>query len=303
MLHDLIGVPAKELKGFIQKSDDYLVLSGHTWKHARQLNTTNQSVSVAFDKFFAERFKEHIESKVPKTSVFANGSIYHLLKKHRLNKHILVSDIRQYFKSIHFALIQKSIDDDPSLKEHSSAIQAVFFKDNSLRVGMHASPAISEIVGLRIDGIIGRICHKQGVKLAYSRYYDDLVFSCNNHQKLKSILRLIGAGIRDELGIDLNRKKTKIQFTQAAKVLGLRFHNQNLIVPKTFKNKLRAARFQFKNTPESSSDIYLKLRRSRAIISSLCYIIDNSSEGVEKFHQMLLEQKEEHKRLEAKAHL
>ena len=161
MLHDFLGRGSGEIKDFLDNHQKYLSLSGGIWRHRTQdVILTKPLISVVLDKFFAEKFKNHIISERPKNGAFANKNIYRLIEGHKDQGFLLTTDIYKYFPSIGFHLVEDHIARCPHLKDHHDVVKLVFFgDDNSLRVGLFASPAISEIVGVKIDNTIQNLLH------------------------------------------------------------------------------------------------------------------------------------------------
>lgn len=201
------------------------------------------SEAIKYDKFVQEVFKTYLHSFNPKTSILSRLSIRDILLPHSQRKHILHIDIKSYYSSIDKGSVVSYVTNHGILSGDSLLCFEGFYFDRSigLRRGLGASPAISEIVGLKIDNISRKVIHETGnlTNTCYGRYYDDLLFSSDDIEPL----RLIEKRLNDELktmGFSFNPNKTKLVASSGSKILGLRItNNKNVTVPKQIKRYLR----------------------------------------------------------------
>lgn len=276
MLHDLIAVPQDKLNDFLSNIEDYLILSGGIWRHRKR---TASSVSLNLDKYFDEQFKKYIRLKRPQTGAFAHKSIFQLIEAHRHNQFVLISDVKTYFESIGYQHLSKLLKDVPEISQHSVEIEKVYFYNGYLRRGLVASPAISEVIGLNIDAIIKKLTYESGLlnNNHYSRYYDDIVISCNDKNVLVQLQKKLQTELVNELDLKLSQKKTKVRPLSGTKILGLSFHNGEITPPKSFKANLRAAEHQYSFMSEYElEDVYAKMSQVGTIYASF-HRIKNSS--------------------------
>lgn len=153
---------------------------------------------------------------------------------HKNSKFIFHTDIKQFFKHIHFGLL------DGVLKCHSDCItplgldlpdaidtiHKICFRNHGLSIGAVSSPLISNIVLYEFDETMIRYCHDRGYK--YSRYADDIYISSNQFFP-KSILTFISMQL-SYLGFDINYTKTWFKSTKyCRKVTGLVITNDGEI--------------------------------------------------------------------------
>ena len=105
------------------------------------------------------------------------------------------------------------------------------------------------------------------------------------------------------LDLELKKSKTKIRATNGSRVLGLRFHNKQLLVPKTFRNQLKEEIYRFPGIPEDEKrDIYRKLKRCNRIISLAHYIKNNTPSEDNRSEYYIDFHRREKMRLEEKLH-
>jgi len=76
--------------------------------------------------------------------------------------------------------------------------------NNALPQGGVCSPALSNLVGITLDNRLTGICEKRGIK--YTRYADDMYFSCDNKGHLKKLFPIFKSIIEDE-GFEINNDK------------------------------------------------------------------------------------------------
>lgn len=277
MLHDLIGVPQDKLDDFLSNIDDNLILSGGIWRHSKR---TAASVSLSFDKYFDEQFKIYVRSKNPKTGAFARKRIYELVEQHRHRQFVLIADVKKYFEHISYEKLISLLGGSNELVRHSDEIRQVYFYNGYLRRGLVASPAISEVVGLKIDAIIQKLIYEAGLLhiTHYSRYYDDMVISNDDAAALKVLETKLTIELKRQLGLDLNNKKTKIQPLSGTKILGLSFHGGEITPPKSFKANLRAAEHRYKfMSEEDLEEVSAKMSQVGTIYASYHRIVNSSS--------------------------
>ncbi len=218
-----------------QEPELLLLDDGKFWLHRNC--DESESASVRYDKGMQEQIRVALRKKHPQTSVLAEkSSVRSIVLPHAGNKYTLHIDIKNYYKNINFSHIKRFLEACASFDSTDIEIfEKFYFYNNGLRKGLYASSMISEIVGLKIDSLVSQLLYKEGcTDVAYSRYYDDLLFSYN----FISTLRNIEQKVKDflaSLGFTVNTDKTKIFITNNAKVLGLRIHNGLVTIPKALK--------------------------------------------------------------------
>lgn len=301
MLHDYLAVDKGELDSFFAAPETYLSSSKKYFKHKNRI--PSESISLKFDKFVFEKVKGYIKSQSPKYGVFSSKRINEMVEPHSQNKYLLKSDIRNYFESIKFEMVNPEINKCDAIPECLDEIKKIYFgKTNSLRRGLIASPAISEVVGLKIDAEIFKMLRryfKNETRLTYSRYYDDLIFSSDD----KSLLRVVEQKLKEtieNLGLRISEGKTSVQPAHSSIILGLRLHGNEIVTPKFFRNRLRALIHQYDLFYGESSleEVYDKLRLVGSIIGSLRYIVNNTTRDTTRFREYLDEFLQELERLE-----
>ena len=300
MLHDLIGVSKNDFDNFIGNINSVVIKEGAHWKHVNP--SPHDSVSIKFDKYFEDQFKNVISASSPKQGAFCGKSIIQLLEPHSSKKYVLTLDIKNFFGSINFHKVQECTKDHSSLQLYSDIIHIFYFGgDDQLRRGLKGSAAIAEVVGLRIDHLIQKIIYSSNKDLVYSRYYDDIVISGDSFGDLRSVASVLAKSIYEELGLLLNPKKTRLRILHGSKILGLRFHGGGITVPQSLKRKLRVIIHEYTQANYDESD-YESVRDAKRhvgqIIGTLRYIINFTSANTSQYDDCLANFYEELDRLE-----
>ena len=154
-----------------------------------------------------ERITKFVLDKCPINSCacgFVQGkSYYDFLRPHIHGYYFLRLDIKKFFHSIPSSevkiLLSQHFNNEKNGKKLSaldiaymSIIHKVSttFADKDLRgkeilpIGFSSSPVISNIIFRRVDILIEKMCEDKGI--VYSRYADDMLFSCGNSNYLHS---------------------------------------------------------------------------------------------------------------------
>ncbi len=119
--------------------------------------------------------------------------------------------------------------------------------DNKLPQGSACSPAISNIICISLDKRLISLCEKRGIR--YSRYADDMYFSCDDKILLLKNYSIITRIIEDE-GFTINPKKVHFHTPSNKKqITGITVTSTNLEdyfelkAPRKLKQKIRAEIF------------------------------------------------------------
>lgn len=144
-------------------------------------------------------------------SVYAKGfvrkkSIFDNAKPHEGNQYVLNLDLKDFFTSVqasHVYTLFKNIGYNNNI---AFILTSFCTKGGYLPQGAPTSPALSNLVCLRLDHRISTYCKKRA--LTYTRYADDLCISGNKILILQKASYLIKDIICDE-GFTINVKKEK----------------------------------------------------------------------------------------------
>lgn len=111
--------------------------------------------------------------------------------------------------------------------------------DEELPQGAVCSPALSNLVCRNLDRRLIGLCEKRGVR--YTRYADDMYFSCDNKDLLHKIFPVVKKIIQDE-GYEINERKTHFNTPSNRKqITGIVVNDKdnNLKASKKMKQEVR----------------------------------------------------------------
>lgn len=159
-------------------------------------------------------------------------SIVDNAKKHIGKELVITVDVKDFFPSITYADVLKVfVYFGYKLDVAHLLTKLCTNADNVLPQGSPASPALSNLVALRIDKRLGKLAESLGCD--YSRYADDITFSGN--KTINTILPLVEAILCEE-GFRTNKLKTRLQYRhQRQEVTGLIVNSKLSVSPRLRK--------------------------------------------------------------------
>lgn len=190
----------------------------------------------------------------PKESVhgFAIGrSILSNAVTHVPARVVLNLDLEDFFPTINFGRVYGVFRNHPFRFPHNIAVllAQICCVDKHLPQGAPTSPILSNLVCRSMDRDLNRLARLHGCR--YSRYCDDLTFSCNEATFPAALASAAGPRSSPTIGISLggtinrhgfsiNERKTRIRFrSERQEVSGLTI-NEFANVPRRFIRDLRA---------------------------------------------------------------
>lgn len=167
---------------------------------------------------------------------FCNGkSIVTNAETHVGKKCVINIDLKDFFPSIERRRVFMIFYYYGYTREVSNLLARLCTRDNRLPQGAPTSPAISNIVCIRLDKRLA--CLANSVHANYSRYADDITFSADSD--ITSIIPIVNKIIEEE-GFSINDKKTRVVFDyQRQEVTGLLVDGQKVRVKKEYLKKIR----------------------------------------------------------------
>ena len=166
-------------------------------------------------------------------------------------KWVLKLDIRKFYESFSdkqlretIALIYKNIDlPEDMTKKYLFEFLTI---NGKLPTGAPTSPYLANIAFamLEIDDKILEFCKQE--KINYSRYMDDMFFSCESKAKLKKAEK-VAVSLLKENGFNINHEKTQyISDNKRQTILGVVVNNGKVIrIPYQNKHEYRALFFNY----------------------------------------------------------
>lgn len=204
---------------------------------------------------------------------------------HKYNLYILEMDMQDFFTSISRERIFYLFRNLGYNYLISNILANLCTYNDCLPQGGVCSPYISNLISYQLDKRIVSLCSKRDI--LYTRYADDLTFSCNNKTVLKKIRKVIEKIIVDE-GFTVNKTKTRFLSPNSHKVItGITVNNQNLKANKSLKRKIRSMiHHSILNCDYSNND------KIRGYISFIDYIENGYKEKIITYINKLTSQKD-----------
>ena len=189
-------------------------------------------------KKIQKHINNNILKKAPVSSyAFAyvsSRSIIDNAKPHLKNPVLLKLDIHRFFDSIHFQSVFGIFRSMGYSEEFSRLLAGLTTIDDLLPQGAPTSPALSNLYLKKFDEEIGDYCKEKNV--IYTRYSDDLTFSMQRFDPnlVKTVRRKL-----EDLGLELNRKKSRIITGPLQKRVTGIVINEKLQTPIGYRRKIR----------------------------------------------------------------
>jgi len=121
--------------------------------------------------------------------------------------------------------------------------------NQSLPQGGICSPALSNLICISMDNRIIGLCEKNGIR--YTRYADDMYFSCDNKDLLRKIYPIVNKIIISE-GFEVNKKKTCFHSPS----------NKKIITGIVISQALKENKFELKAKRDLKREIRRKIHRT-----------------------------------------
>lgn len=168
-----------------------------------------------------------------------NGSpLVYCAEKHKNNLYVLKLDLKNFYPSIRREKVYYAFSNIGYNTEVSNLLTNICVVDDELPQGAVTSPYLANLICRKLDLRIAGYCNKRNI--VYTRYADDLAFSCDDRELLRKIYGMVKKIIEDE-GFCLNQKKTVFMTPKNHKeVLGVTINDSLLKAPKEIKRSIRA---------------------------------------------------------------
>lgn len=188
----------------------------------------------AIQKWILSEILDSFSASKYATGFRKNYSIVDNATKHIGKELVITIDIKDFFPSITYADVLKVFVYFGYRIDVAHLLTKLCTNANNvLPQGSPASPALSNLVMLRLDKRLGRLAEVVGFD--YSRYADDITLS--GDKSIKNTLPLVEMILREE-GLIVNHQKTRLQYKhQRQEVTGL-VVNSRLSVSRKIKKEL-----------------------------------------------------------------
>lgn len=159
-------------------------------------------------------------------------------EKHKNNLYILKLDLKNFYPSIKREKVYYFFSSIGYNTDISNLLTNICVVGNELPQGAITSPYLANLICRKLDLRIAGYCNKRNI--VYTRYADDLAFSCDDRELLRKIYGMVKKIVEDE-GFCLNQKKTVFMTPKNHKeLLGVTINDSLLKAPKEIKKSIRA---------------------------------------------------------------
>ena len=159
-------------------------------------------------------------------------------ERHKNNLYILKMDLKNFFTSVKRGRVYNEFLQLGYNTYASNLLTNICTLNGSLPQGAVTSPYLANLVCYKMDIRIAGYCNKRDI--TYTRYADDLIFSCDNRDMLRKIYGMIKKIVEDE-GFVVNEKKTRFLSPKVHKeVIGVTVNDGVVKAPKEMKRMVRA---------------------------------------------------------------
>lgn len=166
---------------------------------------------------------------------------FNAAKIHCGKKYVLKMDIKDFYGSVPYPFIEQVIKNVCKRIKNADINYYLMITtvDDRLPTGAPTSAHIANACFSPVDKRIKDYANMLGVN--YSRYMDDLTFSCDDKYLLNLVEKYVTKTLGN-FGYKLNERKTKyISDNKQQNVLGVIVNNKDVRLPKKLRRKLRAA--------------------------------------------------------------
>ncbi|WP_022794325.1 retron St85 family RNA-directed DNA polymerase [Marinococcus halotolerans] len=241
MLSNYIGVSKKILYLMIKQQDQFYSSFQLLKKNGSYRNISKPKFSLKLtQRWILEEILYKIETSNEALAFKKNvNGPKDNAEHHKYSLYLLQIDLENFFPSItkkQVFYIFKNIGYDNKVSNTLSNLCT--YKD-VLPQGAVTSPYLSNLICYKLDRRLKGLCGKRGI--LYTRYADDLTFSCNNKNDLKKIFKVVQKIINSE-GYQINSDKTRfLSPVSHKKITGITVDSKNkLKADKSLKKKVRA---------------------------------------------------------------
>lgn len=197
----------------------------------KKLKILQQKLNNFLSKIYSP--PKSVHAYIYKKNIKSNASL------HLKNNIIYTTDIKDFFPSIHYGRVRNLFKSNPFNFniEIANEIASIVIYNNMLPQGAPTSPIISNMISLKLDIALLQIAKKYHV--TYTRYADDITFSCNRKTLMDNIIPLIKDAININ-GFKINIDKTRLSYKyDSQKVTGLKV-NEFLNVDRKYIRQLNS---------------------------------------------------------------
>lgn len=159
-------------------------------------------------------------------------------EKHKNNLYVLKLDIKNFYPSIKREKVYHVFTTVGYNSNVANLLTNICVSDQKLPQGAVTSAYLANIVCRNLDYRIAGFCNRRDI--SYTRYADDMTFSCDNREVLKGIYGTIRKILKSE-GFEINNKKTIFMTPKCHKcVLGITINDNYIKASRIIKHNIRS---------------------------------------------------------------
>ena len=167
----------------------------------------------------------------------AKSPLVKVAERHRYNLYLMKLDLKDFYPSIHRDKVFNLFRNIGYNREVSSYLTNICVYNNQLPQGAVTSAYLANLICRHLDVRIAGYCNKNNI--VYTRYADDMAFSCDDRELLKKSYNLFKFIAEDE-GFSINNGKTRFCSPICHKeILGITINDNLLKAPKQMKRMVR----------------------------------------------------------------
>mgnify|MGYP003624367175 FL=1 len=195
---------------------------------------------------------------------------------------ILNIDIQNFFPSITQGQVFNSLNKHFEDQHLTLKLAKLCTFNRRLPQGAPTSPILSNIVFKEIDDEITRFCNSRSV--VYSRYADDMTFSCDTKSTLAKVYRFTEETLRTN-SFNINKSKTKyLSGKGRMSITGINVNEGKMSVKRELKKNIRSSLYNIIAKKDKSINV-------NSVLGYLSFIRDIEPEYYEKLKKYIAELK------------
>ena len=200
---------------------------------------------------------------------------FNAAKIHCGKKYVLKMDIKDFYGSVPYPFIEQVVKNVCKRIKNADINYYLMITtvNDKLPTGAPTSAHIANACFSPVDKRIKDYANILGI--SYSRYMDDLTFSCDDKYLLNLIEKYVTKTLGN-FGYKLNERKTKyISDNKQQNVLGVIVNNKDVRLPKKLRRKLRAVLHNysiFKSSGAKQIDLQYRAWSEKSIIQLKGYL-------------------------------
>jgi retron-type reverse transcriptase len=207
-LASLIHIDEVKLNSFVSRSSNFykkytIPKKNGDKREIRQPNKELKGVQAWILRNILDKINCHECAKAFRR----NMGLYQNIEPHKNNAYFICIDLEDFFPSINIKMIWKVFANMGYPYNAASILTALCVSDIGLPQGGVTSPAISNLVSLKLDRRIESFTSRRNI--VYTRYADDMTFSSDEPSRLSRILTTIRKIINSE-HLKINEDKLRI---------------------------------------------------------------------------------------------